>query len=390
MKISLLTDGITPFVVGGMQRHSCNMARSLADLGVEIDLYHVLPEGVGAEEVAATFSPSQWEEITSFDFSWPPRGRLPGHYVRESYQLSNEFLQQYESRPRPDVIYAKGLMAHAFLKAKQQKGIEFPPIITNAHGYEMYQRPADMIESLKRFVLRPGIRYVSQNSDFVASYGGGITDILMDQLHISRDRILEVPGAIDQSWLPTGRSPKPDGAIRYGFLGRYERRKGVKELAAAFSGLSGDNQLHMIGPIPDEKRSQFPASTVFRGLVKERDEICELLDMIDILVVPSWSEGMPNVIMEAMARHTAIIGTDVGAVRCLVGPDTGWLIPPGDSKALLDALRESSSISIEKLHKLQDRANQLIAQNFTWPTVAVQLHDALNSIVTGQPQAVGS
>ena len=43
---------------------------------------------------------------------------------------------------------------------------------------------------------------------------------------------------------------------------------------------------------------------------------------------PSYSEGMPNVIMEAMSRGLAIIATDVGAVSKLVDEENGWLINP--------------------------------------------------------------
>lgn len=54
----------------------------------------------------------------------------------------------------------------------------------------------------------------------------------------------------------------------------------------------------------------------------------------DVLVVPSFSEGMPTVILEAMAQNLAIIGTDVGAVRAMVSMENGFLITPGNVNEL--------------------------------------------------------
>ena len=46
----------------------------------------------------------------------------------------------------------------------------------------------------------------------------------------------------------------------------------------------------------------------------------------DVLVCPSWSEGLPNVILEAMANGLAILATNVGATNILINEKTGWLL----------------------------------------------------------------
>ena len=51
-----------------------------------------------------------------------------------------------------------------------------------------------------------------------------------------------------------------------------------------------------------------------------------MYDSCDILLCPSYSEGMPNVILEAMSRGLAIIATNVGAIRLLVSEDNGVLL----------------------------------------------------------------
>lgn len=67
---------------------------------------------------------------------------------------------------------------------------------------------------------------------------------------------------------------------------------------------------------------------------------------IDALVLPSASEGFPNVVLEAMSDGRPVVSTDVGDVATLVVPGrTGWLVDAGDSAALAGALSELSRMS---------------------------------------------
>jgi glycosyltransferase involved in cell wall biosynthesis len=68
------------------------------------------------------------------------------------------------------------------------------------------------------------------------------------------------------------------------------------------------------------------------------------------LVMPSFAEGLPMVIMEAMAAGRAVIATYVAGTPELVSPgESGWLVPAGDVDALADALRTVARTSPEKL-----------------------------------------
>lgn len=67
----------------------------------------------------------------------------------------------------------------------------------------------------------------------------------------------------------------------------------------------------------------------------------ELIGAFDVLCMPSVpnSEGLPTVIVEAMTAGIPVVATDVGAVReAIDGPDAGLVVPPGDDRALADAL----------------------------------------------------
>jgi colanic acid/amylovoran biosynthesis glycosyltransferase len=81
------------------------------------------------------------------------------------------------------------------------------------------------------------------------------------------------------------------------------------------------------------------------------------------LVLASFSEGLPVVIMEAMALGRVILATHVAGIPELVRPgETGWLFPPGSVAAAADAIRECLSTPIERCYEMGERGRKLVAE----------------------------
>jgi glycosyltransferase involved in cell wall biosynthesis len=90
------------------------------------------------------------------------------------------------------------------------------------------------------------------------------------------------------------------------------------------------------------------------------------MSALDLHVLPSYGEGFPNVVAEAMACGTPCVATDVGAAGTIIG-DTGWTVPRRDSAALSDALvralashRDSTAWAGR-----QERARRRIVENYS-------------------------
>jgi glycosyltransferase involved in cell wall biosynthesis len=75
-----------------------------------------------------------------------------------------------------------------------------------------------------------------------------------------------------------------------------------------------------------------------------RRDVSALLAVSDCVALPSLSEGLPNIVLEAFAAGRPVVASAVGGVPELVLPgETGWLVPPRDPAALADALAECLS-----------------------------------------------
>jgi len=378
MHLTLLTDGIYPHQVGGMQKHSFYLAEFLARMGVRIALYHL-----GGEQ-ETPFSDEARMRITEHVVPFPAAGKLPGHYIRNSRAHAQAVARAVAQHPPTDFIYAQGYTAWEILRQKEE-GKSWPPVCVNFHGMEALQPAASRRNWLEQRMLAPPMRRQLRQADFVQSLGGKLTDLLI-QTGVSPARIWEIPIGLDESWVEDPLTPSNHRARQFVFLGRYERRKGVEELNAALQRWVPEAPFtfHFIGPIPDAL--QLSGSTFqYHGLIRDPQQIKGLLQEADVLVSPSHAEGMPTVILEAMASGCAIIATDVGAVAEEVDPEVGWLIPPKSEKALESALQEALGLSNDALLAKKQAARQKVIDRFLWPQVAAQTLSHIKKSLSALP-----
>jgi glycosyltransferase involved in cell wall biosynthesis len=80
------------------------------------------------------------------------------------------------------------------------------------------------------------------------------------------------------------------------------------------------------------------------------------------MVLPSFAEGLPVVLMESMALGRPVISTYIAGIPELVGPDTGWLIPAGDAEALCEAMKAAIEASPDQIGSMGARARNRIMQ----------------------------
>jgi len=379
MKILILTDGISPFVMGGMQKHSFYLTKFLSLRNHAVTLVHCVPYGKALptqEETAKAMELPDGNLLTAIAIHFPQPGVMPGHYIKESYIYSQRIYDRIKDRlDEFDFIYIKGF-AGWHLLAEKLKGKKMPPVGIKFHGYEMFQPPASFKSRMHHWLLRGPVKWNNQHSDFVFSYGGKITPIV-ESIGVGRNKIIEIPTGIESNWFAQKVDWSPKSIIHFVFVGRFERRKGIEELNKALTALLTKEgfHFHFIGPVPPSRKIKSNIIT-YHGAVSDKNEMQKLLDQYQILVVPSHSEGMPNVIMEGMARGLAIIATDVGAVSVVVDNNNGWLINPASVQAIQSVLDEAIHITPEKLNEKRQKSQEKIL-TFFWENVVVQTEKAI-------------
>ncbi len=145
-----------------------------------------------------------------------------------------------------------------------------------------------------------------------------------------------------------GRKTRTDFGKRILFVGRLDAVKGGPFLLEAFANIKTkhpDATLTIIGDGAARKSLEAQANTLgitdkttFAGY-KTQAEVAEMLEDADMLVLPSFAEGVPVVLMEAMASQIPVIGSRVAGISELVEDGvSGFLTPPGDVATLTDRL----------------------------------------------------
>ncbi|WP_298976336.1 glycosyltransferase [uncultured Roseobacter sp.] len=140
--------------------------------------------------------------------------------------------------------------------------------------------------------------------------------------------------------------PREPDEIRLLFVGRLAPVKGLRVLLAALAELSDlpNLRLVLVGDGPDRARLEAAAAPLgdrvtFTGYLSQT-EVAQALQACDIFVLPSFAEGVPVVLMEALASEKPVIATQVAGVGELVEEGkSGFLVPPGDADTLADRIR---------------------------------------------------
>ncbi len=157
------------------------------------------------------------------------------------------------------------------------------------------------------------------------------------------------------------------------FLGWCIKNKGVEELLEAWQSLDvGEWKLNIVGPYSQEYLNQLKEKyqthqVVFHGEL-DHESALEVLGKSEIFTLPSYTEGFPNVILEAMALKKAIIATKVGAIPEMLKDNCGELIDKQNVEQLAQAL--GKLMKDEKARKAYGmNAHKRVCENYEFSTV---------------------
>ncbi len=168
------------------------------------------------------------------------------------------------------------------------------------------------------------------------------------------------------------------------FGGRLVQIKGVQDLLKAWNKVPEPAYLVIAGTGELESELQAYAQTHLKGRVKfvgKIDNVDEYLQATDAWVLPSYGEGLPVSLLEAMATTTAIVTTPVGAIPEIIKDgENGLLVPSGDVDALTDALTKALSRS-DAIKAMGISARQLVMDKYSLHSVSQSYKDLFEKLL---------
>lgn len=194
-----------------------------------------------------------------------------------------------------------------------------------------------------------------------------------------------IPNGVDAETFSPGVEPGDgDGTLRLLVVAQLIERKGLGVLFEALARVPASIrwQLEICGSGPDEAKFKAHAARLnlgkrvqFRGLVPH-DTLAPMLRRTDLFVLPSWQEGLPLALLEAMAAGIPAIATAVGGIPGVVTQDVnGWLVKAGDAEGLARGIAELAG-SPERRRRLATEARRT-ALRYAWPEVWTRYEQVL-------------
>ncbi|HEX5886490.1 MAG TPA: glycosyltransferase family 4 protein [Pyrinomonadaceae bacterium] len=288
---------------------------------------------------------------------------------------------EYLKRTRPDVIHVltPDPGAVMLIRAAHETNI---PVVYQEVGIPFH--PPGFEKVYERFVsVLPLCAEVTALSPLLAQELSRVAP------HVGPAKVLPLISP-DHNGIPV-RERKRD-VVTFGFAARLEHLKGPLRLLEAF-GIAHQTHAQMELTIAGDgsQRAEFinrsrslglEQKCQLVGVYKTLKERSEFMASFDVFVLPSLTEGTPNVIIEAMAHGKPIIANAVGGVPDLVTDDVGILVPPDDIQALAAAMVRLSRDS-DLRGKMGVAARKKYEQLFTPQAVLPVLVDLYRGVVAG-------
>jgi glycosyltransferase involved in cell wall biosynthesis len=348
MRVCVLTTGFPRFAGDLFGSFVLELCRALAAQGVELEVAAPHQGGLprrerveGVEVRRFTYLlPASWQRVaygggipTNLQQSWIARLQVP-------FFLAGFWWQARRSCRGAALIHChwtiSGLVGHLAARGRR-------PVVLSVRGSDINLLKGRWMGRLNRWIYRRVDRLIAVSQDIAAKLEGA---------GVPREKIRVVYNGVDGSFCPGDRQQAraalglPGGAFVLLFVGLLVPVKGPGVLVEALERLA-DPQLFCAlvggGPLREPLEARVRAGglgeRVFFAGTRPTAEIPRWMQAADALVLPSLSEGRPNVVLEAQACGLPVIATRVGGTPELVRDGiNGVLVDRGDPGELARAI----------------------------------------------------
>jgi len=241
-------------------------------------------------------------------------------------------------------------------------------------------------------------RWLSKEAQRVILLSKGLLPIAR-KLRVEKEKIAVIPSGIDSTFFDPARVDvnremnrlrleyNLSNEVIVGYVGRLDPAKGLTYLFSAVEAIQdkcpniallivGDGALR---DTLERRAKNLQVRTIFAGWQRN---VAPYYHLMDVFVLPSLFEGLPNVILEAMAMRTPVIATNVGgSPDVLSNGENGFLVPAGDIQRLASALE--TLVKDNRLRVKMGNANrQKVEENFAWSKTVRMVEKIYSELVS--------
>lgn len=264
-------------------------------------------------------------------------------------------------REKPDIVHVHTPIAAALGRIAAKKA-KVPIVIYTAHGFYFHEG----MSRVKYNIILKIEKYLAKHyTDFIFTQSEEDRKTALENNFINKNKILTIGNGVDvwgefnpkniekdkiNELYKEFNLNKNDKIVT--FIGRLTKEKGVIDLLEAFNSINFSDgekvKLLIVGDIAQKERDNDTkkklekygdnSNVIFTGY---RNDIHNILYITDVFCLPSYREGMPRSIIEAMAMKCAVVATDIrGSREEVIDGKTGFLVPVGSINILSNKIKK--------------------------------------------------
>jgi len=186
----------------------------------------------------------------------------------------------------------------------------------------------------------------------------------------------------------TVTTPLPDRPPLIGYIGRLSGEKGVQHFARALPAILSDREdLHVLIGGDGALKESIEASLQEGGVTTRvdllgwisHDDLPKYLNQLRLLVLPSYTEGLPNIMLEAMACGTPVLATPVGAIPdVIIDGKTGFIMENNSPECIAENVIRA--LNAPDLERIAENGRRFVEENFTFEKVVENWKRVLQDI----------
>lgn len=318
-----------------------------------------------------------------------PRNLFFGLLGYSFYLTLRRWVREIEGEFPIDLIHAHTAYPDGFAAAKLGRALGRPTVVT-LHG-------GDVNLCFRRSSGRKQGMWAISHAAHVIAASSSLRRTVVDQYGADGEKVTVIPSGVDVGrFKPMAREEAENtlglekGLPRVLYVGAITRSKGIDHLLLAFARLNRampkPAQLVLVGDgdyaqpavrLADELGIRQQVTPVGK---RPNDEIPLWMNSCDVLVLPSLSEGLGVVLIEAMACGKPVVATTCGGPEDIVTSHTGILVPPADEQALAQALLDVLSNG-DRFSPAVIRQHAL--DNYAYEGIAARILDLYAEVLRG-------